>query len=457
MPNAPKILNRNQNTRSADLVTGNGALFAEKGVNVGKKRVNNKPYRADKDADAVLILEDGSVFWGKGAGYVGNAVGELCFNTSMSGYQEVLSDPSYAGQIINFTFPHIGNAGTNIDDNETHRSFALGMICCGEITPASNYRDDQDFVQWLQQHKLIAIMGLDTRELTHKIRNQGAPRALIAYVPQKNAQRQKLSARFNIPRLLAKIHKWQGLTGLDLAVKVTCNKSYRWQELLYSFDERAKNMASNVHPQYQKAEWAHIVAIDYGIKHNILRHLAGLNTKITVVPAKYSAKKIMALAPDGIFLSNGPGDPAATAIYSTPIIKALLKKNIPIFGICIGHQLLSLALGAQTQKMAIGHRGANHPVKNLQTLAVEITSQNHGFAVLKETLPANVEITHISLFDQSLEGIALVNKPVFAVQYHPEASPGPHDSHYLFQQFSQMIANHMQKNQQATHEIKAEI
>ena len=406
-----------------------------------KKRVNHLPYRAEKNADAVLILEDGSVFWGKGAGRIGSAVGELCFNTSMTGYQEALSDPSYAGQIINFTFPHIGNVGVNHDDDETESPFALGMVASSAIGEFSNYRAQDSFQNWLVKNGLIAITGIDTRALTHKIRDFGAPRAIIAYAPQKQGERKKLSSRLNVPRLLDKVEKWSGLKNMDLSLKVTKDKPYAWQKEIYSFQNLFTEKQNHLRDSYKrKKDWAHIVAIDYGVKHNILKHLFALNAKITVVPANYSAEKILSLKPHGIFLSNGPGDPSATAKYATPILQALLKTKLPIFGICIGHQLLALALGAQTEKMAKGHRGANHPVKNLRAGTVEITSQNHGFQVMPDSLPNNVEITHLSLFDNSLEGIALKDRPVFAVQYHPEASPGPHDSHYLFETFANNIA-----------------
>ncbi|MCH9853785.1 MAG: glutamine-hydrolyzing carbamoyl-phosphate synthase small subunit [Alphaproteobacteria bacterium] len=391
-----------------------------------KKRFSRGFYRAKKYADAVLVLEDGQVFYGKGAGHQGIAVGELCFNTAMTGHQEILSDPSYAGQIINFTTPHIGNVGSNKADMETFKPFALGMVVTELPSAQSNYRAKQNFDEWLQQHKLIAIAGIDTRALTHYIRDKGAPKAVLCYQPNSTY------SKAEIDRLQQMARDWQGLNGMDLSKDVTTDKVYSWQEMIYSLDDaKSEEQTDNDVP--------HIVVIDYGAKHNILRHLSDMNAKVSVVSASYAAQEIIKMKPDGVMLSNGPGDPAATGIYAVPIVQELLKCDFPIFGICLGYQIMALSLGAKTEKMACGHRGANHPVKNLLNGAVEITSQNHGFQVMKDSLPANIEATHISLFDKSLEGIRLKDKPVFAVQYHPEASPGPHDSHYLFKQFYEMV------------------
>ncbi|MFZ4762785.1 MAG: glutamine-hydrolyzing carbamoyl-phosphate synthase small subunit [Alphaproteobacteria bacterium] len=364
-------------------------------------------------ATAVLVLEDGHVFWGQGVGATGNAVGEVCFNTSMSGYQEIITDPSYAGQIINFTFPHIGNVGCNLVDVESRQPAARGVIMREVITPPSNWRSEISFDEWLTQKNLIGIAGIDSRALTARIRDKGAPNGVIAH---------QADGKFDLAALLQQAQEWSGLNGLDLAAAVTCDETYEWNQGLWE------------KPLPEKRPF-HVVAIDYGAKHNILRCLVQEGCRVTVVPANTPATVILGLQPDGVFLSNGPGDPAATGMYAVPIIQALLAANLPIFGICLGHQLLALALGAKTGKMRLGHRGGNHPVKDIKTGKVEITSQNHGFMVLPETLPATVEITHISLFDGSNEGIAVKNKPVFSVQYHPEASPGPEDAHYLFKRF----------------------
>ena len=391
-----------------------------------KKRFSRGFYRVKKHADAVLVLEDGQVFYGKGAGYQGVAVGELCFNTSMTGHQEILSDPSYAGQIINFTTPHIGNVGSNQADMETFKPFALGMVVTELPSAQSNYRAEMNFDEWLKHHQLIAIAGIDTRALTHYIRDNGAPKASLCYLPNSKY------SKAEIDKLRQKARDWQGLNGMDLSKDVTTDKIYPWQEKLYSLDDAT-------HKQQTDDNAPHIVVIDYGAKHNILRHLSNMNAKVSVVAASCAAQEIIDMKPDGVMLSNGPGDPAATGSYAVPILQELLKCDFPIFGICLGYQILALSLGAKTEKMATGHRGANHPVKNLLSGAVEITSQNHGFQVLQDSLPENIEVTHLSLFDKSLEGIRLKDKPVFAVQYHPEASPGPHDSHYLFQQFYEMV------------------
>jgi carbamoyl-phosphate synthase small subunit len=373
----------------------------------------------------ILVLENKKVFKGIGIGYEGEATGEVCFNTSITGYQEIISDPSYAEQIINFTFPHIGNVGTNKEDLESDKIWTKGVIFNSEITSPSNYRSFLHLDAWLKKNKIVGITGLDTRSLTNFIRDSGAPKGSIAYT--KNG-------KFNINRLIKSAIKWDGLKNLDLAKKVTTSKNYLWKGL--------KTWKKETGYKKNNKNSFHVVAIDYGIKKNILRYFSDFNCKVTVVSCKTTANTILSLRPNGIFLSNGPGDPAATGKYAISIIKDLIKKNIPIFGICLGHQILALTLGAKTKKMKLGHRGANHPVKNLIHDSVEITSQNHGFEVIKESLPKNVEITHKSLFDNCIEGIRLKNKPVFSVQYHPESSPGPQDSVYLFQEF----INNMKKN-----------
>ena len=373
----------------------------------------------------ILVLENKRVFKGIGIGYQGNATGEVCFNTSLTGYQEIMSDPSYAGQIINFTFPHIGNVGTNKEDHESDKIWTKGVVINSEITSPSNYRSFQNLDAWLKKNKIVGITGLDTRSLTNFIRDKGAPKGTIAY---------NKHGKFNISKLTNSTIKWSGLKNLDLAEKVTTPKSYIWKGLK-TWKKEAGFIKNN-------NNIFHVVAIDYGIKKNILRYFSDFNCKVTVVSCKTPSDKILALKPNGIFLSNGPGDPAATGKYAINIIKDLIKKNLPIFGICLGHQILALTLGAKTKKMKLGHRGANHPVKNLIHDNVEITSQNHGFEVVKENLPKNIQITHKSLFDNSIEGIKLKNKPIFSVQYHPESNPGPQDSVYLFQEF----INNMKKN-----------
>ena len=389
------------------------------------KKVKKTHSINSKNNTGILVLENRRIFKGIGIGYQGQATGEICFNTSLTGYQEIISDPSYAGQIINFTFPHIGNVGTNKEDHESDKIWTRGVIFNTEITSPSNYRSFQHLDHWLKKNKIIGITGLDTRSLTSFIRDKGAPKGTIAYSKKGS---------FNIKKLTNSTIKWGGLKNLDLAEKVTTQKNYVWKGLKtwkkeYGFKRNNKNSF-------------HVVAIDYGIKKNILRYFSEFNCKVTVVSCKTSSEKILALKPNGIFLSNGPGDPAATGKYAIKIIKDLIKKNLPLFGICLGHQILALTLGGKTKKMKLGHRGANHPVKNLIKDNVEITSQNHGFEVVKENLPKNIEITHKSLFDQSIEGIKLKNKPVFSVQYHPESNPGPQDSVYLFKEF----INNMKKN-----------
>ncbi len=373
----------------------------------------------------VLVLENKKVFKGIGIGYQGEATGEVCFNTSLTGYQEIMSDPSYAGQIINFTFPHIGNVGTNKEDHESDKIWARGVILNSEITSPSNYRSFLHLDAWLKKNKIVGITGLDTRSLTNFIRDKGAPKGTISYSKR---------GKFNINKLTNSTIKWSGLKNLDLAEVVSTQKNYIWKGL--------KTWKKELGYKKNNKKSFHVVAIDYGIKKNILRYFSDFDCKVTVVSCKTSAHKILALKPNGIFLSNGPGDPAATGKYAIEIIKDLIKRNLPIFGICLGHQILALALGGKTKKMKLGHRGANHPVKNLIHDNVEITSQNHGFEVVKETLPKNIEVTHKSLFDNSIEGIKLKNKPVFSVQYHPESNPGPQDSVYLFQEF----INNMKKN-----------
>jgi len=386
------------------------------------KKTNSKNSQINT---GILVLENKKVFRGIGIGYQGEATGEVCFNTALTGYQEIISDPSYAGQIINFTFPHIGNVGTNKEDYESDKIWTKGVIFNSEITSPSNYRSFLHLDLWLKKNKIVGITGLDTRSLTNFIRDKGAPKGTISY--DKNS-------KFNINKLINSTTKWNGLKNLDLAKKVTTPKNYVWKGL--------KTWKKENGYQRNDKNSFHVVAIDYGIKKNILRYFSEFNCKVTVVSCKTTAEKILALKPNGIFLSNGPGDPAATGKYAINIIKDLIKKNLPIFGICLGHQILALTLGAKTKKMKLGHRGANHPVKNLIHDNVEITSQNHGFEVIKENLPKNIVVTHKSLFDNSIEGIKLKNKPVFSVQYHPESNPGPQDSVYLFQEF----INNMKKN-----------
>ena len=379
--------------------------------------VHNQP----PGATAALVLADGSVFWGQGVGAAGSAVGELCFNTSMTGYQEILTDPSYAGQIITFTFPHIGNVGANQEDVETLTPVARGLVLAASITEPQNWRASRGFNAWLVGNNLVGISGIDTRALTRRLRDLGAANATIAHASD---------GKLDIAKLTAEAAAWPGLDGMDLAIQVTGQQTRSWNETLWTLDDGHG---------VQNAPRHHVVAIDYGAKHNILRALASAGCKVTVVPADTTAENVLRHQPDGIFLSNGPGDPAATGVYAVPVIKALIATGKPIFGICLGHQLLSLAVGGRTEKMHHGHRGANHPVKELATGKVEITSQNHGFVVIPESLPANCEPTHVSLFDGSNEGFRMTDRPVFAVQYHPEASPGPKDSHHLFDRFVGMM------------------
>jgi carbamoyl-phosphate synthase small subunit len=373
------------------------------------------------DCDAALVLADGSAFWGRGFGMAGAAVGEVCFNTAMTGYQEILTDPSYAAQIITFTFPHIGNVGTNPEDVETTTPAARGLVTHCRITAPANWRATKPLDRWVEEHRLIGVSGVDTRRLTRFIRDRGPPNGVIAYDPHRP---------LDIPALREQAAAWPGLEGMDLAKEVTCRQTYQWDETTW---ERSGGYSRQQAPRH------HVVAIDYGAKRNILRMLAAHGCRVTVVPATVSAADVLRHNPDGIFLSNGPGDPAATGVYAVPVLRELIAEGLPIFGICLGHQLMALALGGRTAKMARGHRGANHPVKDLLTGKVEITCQNHGFVVDPASLPPGVEPTHLSLFDNSNEGLRITGKPVFSVQHHPEASPGPQDSHYLFARFVKLM------------------
>jgi carbamoyl-phosphate synthase small subunit len=366
---------------------------------------------------ACLTLADGTVFYGKGFGAVGDTVAELCFNTAMTGYQEIMTDPSYAGQVVTFTFPHIGNTGVTPEDDETADPVAAGMVVKWDPTTPSNWRSVEALQPWLERRGRIGMGGVDTRRLTRAIRQQGAPHVAIAHNPE---------GVFDIEALVAKARAFSGLEGLDLAKTVTCAQSYRWDEQRWAWPD---GYTARTEPGRR------VVAIDYGAKRNILRCLASAGCDVTVLPASATAEDVLALNPEGVFLSNGPGDPAATGEYAVPMIKGVLEKDLPVFGICLGHQMLALALGAKTIKMNHGHHGANHPVKDLDTGKVEITSMNHGFTVDSQTLPEGVKETHVSLFDGSNCGIAMTDRPVFSVQYHPEASPGPQDSFYLFERF----------------------
>ena len=372
---------------------------------------------------AVLVLEDGTVFEGVGFGAETTNVGEVCFNTSMTGYQEIMTDPSYAGQIINFTFPHIGNIGTNPVDIETDVPACLGMIVRNEVTTASNWRDHQGLSEWLASHNLPGIAGIDTRALTKRIRDEGAPKGVICH---------RADGQFDIPALQEMAKSWPGLKGMDLAKEVTGDSERHWTQGSYDLGAQSH---SSTQPRFK------VVALDYGIKQNIMRCLIDASCDVTVMPATSTAAEVLAHQPDGVFLSNGPGDPAATADYAGSEIAALVDSGLPVFGICIGHQLLVLSQGGKTVKMERGHRGANHPVKDLMTGQIEITSQNHGFMVDEDSLPDHLEVTHRSLFDGSVEGVRHKEKPMFCVQYHPESSPGPHDSTHLFQRFTQAMTD----------------
>lgn len=389
--------------------------------------MNTTPAWTRPVSTALLVLADGTVIEGHGLGATGAVEAEVCFNTALTGYQEILTDPSYSGQIVTFTFPHIGNIGANAEDIENldpaARNGAVGAIFKADITDPSNFRSAEHLNAWLKSRGIVAMYGIDTRALTVWIRENGMPNAVIAHNPE---------GCFDIDALKEKARAWHGLVGLDLAIDATSGQSSQWDEKPWVWNEgfsRNSAGAANIH----------IVAVDFGIKRNILRLFSGLDCHVTVVPASTSARDILAMKPDGIFLSNGPGDPAATGAHAVPTIKALLETGIPIFGICLGHQILALALGARTTKMHQGHHGANHPVKDHTTGKVEIVSMNHGFAVDGDTLPGDVEETHVSLFDGTNCGLQVRDKPVFSVQHHPEASPGPQDSHYLFRRFLNLI------------------
>ena len=373
-------------------------------------------------ATGALVLADGSILWGRGFGRVGAGVGELCFNTAMTGYQEVMTDPSYAGQIITFTFPHIGNVGTNAEDVEADRAHAVGCVVREDVTAPSNFRSIGRFDDWMAANGLVGISAIDTRALTRRIREAGAPTAVVAHAPD---------GRFDLDELFAMARGWPGLEGMDLAKDVTRSSTAAWHGGVWTLGSGYADDPDGARP--------HVVAIDYGAKRNIFRNLVRAGARVTVVPATTSAADILALGPDGVFLSNGPGDPAATGDYAVPVIRALMDAGLPIFGICLGHQLLALAAGARTVKMHQGHRGANHPVKRLADGVVEITSMNHGFAVDEATLPDGAVVTHTSLFDGSNCGFELPEQRAFSVQYHPEASPGPQDSFYLFEKFAGMM------------------
>jgi carbamoyl-phosphate synthase small subunit len=376
------------------------------------------PTATPQQPTACIALSDGSVFFGHGFGAQGEVVAELVFNTAMTGYQEIMTDPSYAGQVVTFTFPHIGNTGVTDEDDETGTPVAAGMVVKWDPTAPSNWRATSDLQAWMGRKGRIGIGGIDTRRLTRAIRQQGAPHVCLAHDP---------AGKFDVGALVAKARAWAGLEGLDLAKDVTCAQSYKWDEMRWAWPEG-----------YTRRTGAglRVVAIDYGAKRNILRCLASAGCEVTVLPATATAEDVLALNPEGVFLSNGPGDPAATGAYAVPMIKGVLAANLPVFGICLGHQMLALALGGRTVKMNHGHHGANHPVKDITTGKVEITSMNHGFTVDSQSLPKGVMETHVSLFDGSNCGIAMVDKPVFSVQYHPEASPGPQDSVYLFTRFA---------------------
>jgi carbamoyl-phosphate synthase small subunit len=367
---------------------------------------------------ACLALADGTLFFGRGFGATGQTEAELCFNTAMTGYQEIMTDPSYAGQVVTFTFPHVGNVGVNPDDDESRDPVAAGMVVKWDPTEPSNWRAAERLSDWLQKRGRIGIGGIDTRRLTRAIRQQGAPHVALAHDPE---------GRFDIEKLVSAARGFPGLVGLDLAKDVTCAQSYRWDEMRWAWPEGYSR---------RTAPGRRVVAVDYGAKRNILRCLASAGCDVTVLPATATADDVLALEPEGLFLSNGPGDPAATGEYAVPMIREVLSRTeIPVFGICLGHQMLALALGARTIKMNHGHHGANHPVKDLETGKVEITSMNHGFTVDSQSLPGEVKETHVSLFDGSNCGIRMTDRPVFSVQYHPEASPGPQDSYYLFERF----------------------
>ena len=389
--------------------------------NMNSGRTGAAPNQGRAKPTAVLVLGDGSVFEGYGFGAATTNVGEVCFNTSMTGYQEIMTDPSYAGQIITFTFPHIGNVGANPKDHETDTPTALGMITRQLPTDPASWRSENTLPDWMEHHGLPGIAGIDTRALTRRIRDAGAPNGVLCHAPD---------GKFDIPALTRMANEWPGLAGMDLAIEATVDAETTWQQGSWDIatsSHRANNAKHRV------------VAMDFGCKQNILRCLTDAGCDVTVVPAETDARTILAMKPDGVFLSNGPGDPAATASYAATQIAALIEADMPVFGICIGHQLMALAMGATTHKMERGHRGANHPVKDLATGRIEITSQNHGFVVDPGSLPDTLEVTHLSLFDGSIEGLRHRDKPAFCVQYHPESSPGPHDSRYLFDRFTALM------------------
>ena len=379
------------------------------------------PHLETATPTACLALADGTVFYGVGFGATGTTTAELCFNTAMTGYQEIMTDPSYAGQVVTFTFPHIGNTGVTPEDDETGDPVAAGMVVKWDPTDPSNWRATDELTTWLTKRGRIGMGGIDTRRLTRAIRQQGAPHVAIAHDPEGN---------FDVEALVAQARAFSGLEGLDLAKEVTCAQSYNWNEMRWAWPDGYPTQTAPRHK---------VVALDFGAKRNILRCLASAGCEVTVLPATATAAEVLAHNPDGVFLSNGPGDPAATGEYAVPMIKEILATELPVFGICLGHQMLALALGANTIKMNHGHHGANHPVKDNDTGKVEITSMNHGFAVDAQTLPAGVVETHVSLFDGSNCGIKMENRPVFSVQYHPEASPGPMDSYYLFERFAEAM------------------
>jgi carbamoyl-phosphate synthase small subunit len=404
---------------------GSAAEPAAKDVPTMPDTSPTAPSVAPAGATAVLVLADGSLWWGRGFGAHtppgGARAGEVCFNTGMTGYQETMTDPSFAGQIVTFTFPHIGNVGANPEDDEAATPAALGLVTAQDVTEPSNWRAARSFVAWLESKNLPGIGGIDTRALTMRIRDGGAPNGVICF---------PADGTFDIEALQAQAASWPGLEGMDLAKEVSCTQTYEWNDTVWAWGQ----------PQgHQTAPRHHVVAVDYGAKRNILRSLASTGCRVTVVPATATAEDILRHQPDGLFLSNGPGDPAATAQYAVPAIQGVMAAEIPIFGICLGHQLLATALGAKTYKLDRGHRGANQPVKDLETGRVEITSQNHGFAVDEASLPEGVAVTHVSLFDGSNEGIKAPARRAFSVQYHPEASPGPSDSHHLFHRFVAMM------------------
>ncbi|MDE8653634.1 glutamine-hydrolyzing carbamoyl-phosphate synthase small subunit [Novosphingobium album (ex Liu et al. 2023)] len=381
-----------------------------------------KPAPKPEGATGVLVLADGHVLWGRGFGAVGEAVGEVCFNTAMTGYQEVMTDPSYAAQIVTFTFPHIGNVGINDEDLESRVDGAVACVVREDVTLASNFRSRGEFGPWLASKGKIGLAGIDTRALTRRIRMAGAPNAVIAHDP---------AGKFDVPALLKRARDWPGLEGMDLAKLVSRQTAQDWEGSTWTLGKGYGRSAHDPRP--------HVVAIDYGAKDNIFRNLVKAGARVTVVPAETPLDAVLALEPAGVFLSNGPGDPAATGAYAVPVIQGLLERDIPVFGICLGHQMLALAAGGTTAKMFQGHRGANHPVKRLADDVVEITSMNHGFAVDNVSLPDAIEETHVSLFDGTNCGIAIRGKRAFGVQYHPEASPGPQDSFYLFEKFVEMM------------------